>query len=78
MSGKHDTYHIGSIGNLTGNLGKAVDVPPNRITESLAGKRGITAETAIKLGRSFGNSPQFWMNLQVGHDAAVAQQEINT
>lgn len=57
-------------------LAKAIDVPPNRVTEILAGKRGITAETAIKLGRHFGNSPRFWMNLQVAYDLAVAEQAM--
>jgi addiction module HigA family antidote len=55
-------------------LAKAIDVPPNRITEILGGKRAITAKTAILLGRHFGNSPRFWMNLQVAYDLAVAEQ----
>ncbi len=57
-------------------LAKAVDVPPNRITEIIGGKRAITAETAIRLGRHFGNSPRFWMNLQVAHDLAAAERGV--
>jgi addiction module HigA family antidote len=48
-------------------------VPPNRITEILNGKRSVTAETALRLATYFGNSAQFWMNLQSNHDLGVAQ-----
>lgn len=54
-------------------LAKAIGVPPNRITEIINGTRAITAETAILLGRHFGNSPRFWMNLQVSYDLAAAE-----
>jgi antitoxin HigA-1 len=47
-------------------------VPANRITEIINGKRCISAETALRLGRYFGNSPEFWMRLQAGYDLAVA------
>jgi antitoxin HigA-1 len=50
-------------------------VPSGRIVEILNRKRGITPDTALRLGRYFGNSPQFWMNLQVQYDLAVAERE---
>ena len=50
-------------------------VPANRITEIVNGKRAVTAETALRLAAYFGNSPQFWMNLQTNHDLAVAEVE---
>jgi len=49
-----------------------VGVPTNRITEILAGRRSITAETALRLGRFFGTSAQFWMNLQANYDLKTA------
>jgi addiction module HigA family antidote len=49
-------------------LAQAIDVPANRLTEIIAGRRGMTADTAIRLAQHFGNAPQFWMNLQSMHD----------
>lgn len=50
-------------------------VPSGRITDILNGRRSITADTAIRLGRYFGNSPQFWINLQSQYDIAVVEQD---
>ena len=55
-------------------LARDLGVPPNRITDIVNGDRGVTAETAILLGRRFETSARFWMNLQVAHDLAVAEQ----
>jgi antitoxin HigA-1 len=52
-----------------------IKVPTNRITEIPAGRRSITAETALRLGRFFGTSAQFWMNLQANYDLKVAATE---
>jgi addiction module HigA family antidote len=49
-----------------------LDVPVNRVTEIVNGKRAITADTALRLGRYFGTSPQFWLNLQTAYDLALA------
>ena len=46
----------------------ALHVPPNRISEILRGRRGLTADTALRLARFFGTTAQFWMNLQVSYD----------
>jgi len=54
-------------------LAKAISVPPRRINEIVQGKRGITADTALRLGRYFGVNPQSWMNLQAHYDLEVAQ-----
>jgi antitoxin HigA-1 len=51
-------------------------VPANRITEIVNGRRGISAETALRLGRYFGNSAEFWMRLQAGYDLAVAERDV--
>jgi antitoxin HigA-1 len=51
-------------------------VPANRVSEIIAGRRGISAETALRLGRYFGNSAEFWMRLQAGYDLAVAERDL--
>ncbi len=48
-----------------------IKVPTNRVTEILAGRRSVTAETALRLARFFGTSAQFWMNLQTNYDLKI-------
>ena len=61
--------------NLSQNaLGRAIGVPPRRINEIVLGKRGITADTAIRLARHFGTSEQFWMGLQADYDLEEARK----
>ena len=60
-----------SANRLAINLG----VPSGRITDILNARRSITADTALRLGRYFGNSPQFWLDLQGQFDIAVAEKE---
>jgi antitoxin HigA-1 len=50
-------------------------VPSGRITDVLNGRRGITADTAVRLGRYFGNRPQFWLDLQSQYEIARVEQE---
>jgi antitoxin HigA-1 len=50
-------------------------VPSGRITDILNGRRSISADTAIRLGRYFGNRPQFWLDLQSQYDIAVVESE---
>ena len=57
-------------------LALALRVPSGRITLILNAKRAITPETALRLGRYFGNSPQFWMNLQTHYDLALAERTV--
>jgi addiction module HigA family antidote len=57
-------------------LAREMQVPPNRIAEIVTGQRAISAQTAILLGRRFGTSARFWMNLQVAHDLALAEQSM--
>ena len=57
-------------------LALALRVPSGRITQILNGKRGISAETALRLARYFGNSAQFWVNLQSRYELAVVEQNI--
>jgi antitoxin HigA-1 len=50
-------------------------VPSGRITDILNGRRAITADTAVRLGRYFGNSAQFWLDLQSQYDIAIVEKE---
>ena len=54
-------------------LAKDISVPPRRINEIVHGKRSITADTALRLGRFFDMSPQFWLNLQTRYDLEVTE-----
>ena len=54
-------------------LAKNISVPPRRINEIVHGKRSITADTALRLGRFFGMSAQFWLNLQTRYDLEVTE-----
>lgn len=53
-----------------------IETPPNRLYQILAGKRRITADTALRLGRYFGMSADFWVNLQTAYELDVARQEM--
>jgi len=57
-------------------LARALRIPLNRVNELVRGKRGITPESALLLSQYFGNSPEFWMNLQTAHDLSRARQEM--
>lgn len=63
--------------NLSQNrLALAIGVPPRRINEIALRKRGITADTALRLARYFNMSPQFWMGLQMDYELDVASDEL--
>src|SRR5947199_466900 len=57
-------------------LAKAIGISPNRIAEIVNDRRRITADTALRLGLYFGNSPEFWMNLQTHHDLKMARRHL--
>ncbi|MGD9160702.1 MAG: HigA family addiction module antitoxin [Desulfobacteraceae bacterium] len=57
-------------------LAKDISVPPRRINEIIHGKRSITADTALRLGRFFNMSPQFWLNLQTRYDLEVTEDRL--
>ncbi len=58
-------------------LARDISVPPRRINEIVHGKRSITADTALRLGRFFSMSPQFWLNLQTRYDLEVAEDHLD-
>ena len=57
-------------------LAMDIHVPARRINEIVQGKRRITADTALRLSRFFGNSPQFWLGLQMDYDLDVAEDSL--
>ena len=64
--------------NLSQNrLALSIGVPPRRINEIVLGKRGITADTALRLARYFDMSPQFWMGIQMDYALDVAEDELS-
>lgn len=64
------------LGLSANQLARDIDVPPGRISEIINGKRSITADTALRLGKYFGVSPEIWLNLQVDYDMRVARRTI--
>jgi addiction module HigA family antidote len=64
------------IGFSAKKLADALEVPPNRLYQVLAGKRNVTADTALRLGQYFGMSADFWMNLQSAYELDLARQQV--
>lgn len=67
---------LGECGLTANALAMALRVPANRIGGIVKGQRGITGDTALRLGRYFGTSAEMWMNLQAKYDLAVAEDEL--
>jgi addiction module HigA family antidote len=71
------TSNIESAFELSANaVALALRVPANRLTEILNGRRAITADTALRLGRYFGTSAQMWMNLQAKYSLEAAEEAL--
>jgi antitoxin HigA-1 len=66
---------LDGLGITLSEFARQIDVPPNRVSQIIAGKRSVTGDTALRLGHWFGIDPQFWLNLQAQHDLAVADRE---
>ena len=67
---------LAEYGLSQNQLAKAVGISPNRIAEIVNNRRRITADTALRLGLYFGNSPEFWMNLQSLYDLKKARRNL--
>lgn len=66
---------IEPLGMTINSLALKLQVPANRILEIVNGKRAISADTALRLGRYFGMSPKFWLNLQQNYDLETARRQ---
>jgi addiction module HigA family antidote len=67
-----------ALGVTAAQLARDIQVPPNRVTHILHGTRAVTADTAIRLGRYFGTSAEFWMNLQQLYELRLAAEQIGS
>lgn len=64
------------LGITPTELSRQIAVPPNRVSQIIRGKRGITGDTALRLGHWFKTSAEFWLNLQTAYDLRVAAKEV--
>jgi antitoxin HigA-1 len=67
---------LAEYGLSQNQLAKAIGISPNRIAEIVNNRRRITADTALRLGLYFGNSAEFWMNLQAHYDLKIARKNL--
>jgi addiction module HigA family antidote len=69
---------LAEIGISLTELSRQISVPPNRVSQIIRGKRDVTADTALRLGRFFGTGPEFWMNLQKAYELDRARAELGS
>jgi len=74
--GEHLAEELKELGISAAALARQIDVPVNRVTEIINGKRAVTADTALRLGHWFGASPEFWLNLQKLYELGLAREQI--
>ena len=74
--GEHLAEELKELGMSAAELARRLDVPTNRITGILNGRRGITGDTALRLGHFFGMSPEFWLNLQSLYELRIADKKF--
>ena len=67
---------LAELGVSQPEFARQIAVPPNRISQIVAGKRSVTGDTALRFGHWFGVEPQFWLNLQTQFDLAIADQKV--
>ena len=65
-----------TLGVSQSEFARQINVPPNRISQIIAGKRSVTGDTALRFGHWFGVEPQFWLNLQTQFDLVVAERQV--
>jgi len=69
---------LNELGVSASELSRQLNVPTNRITQIIKGQRGISGDTALRLGHWFGTSAQFWLNLQSSYDIRVAENAVGS
>jgi len=74
--GTHLAEELEEIAISAAELARQIDVPVNRVTSTINGQRGVTADTALRLAHWFGTSPEFWLNLQSLYELRVARNEV--
>ena len=66
---------LAEFGVTPTEFARQIDVPPNRVSQIINGKRSITGDTALRLGHWFGVAPEYWLNLQAHFEFACAEEE---
>jgi len=74
--GEHLADELGAVGMSANKFAKELGVPTNRITQIIAGKRGITGDTALRLGKWLGTGLDIWMNLQKNYELRLSLRDI--
>jgi len=74
--GEHLAEELKELGMSAAELARRLDVPTNRVTEILNGRRAITGDTALRLAHFFGTTAEFWLNLQSLYELRVAQKKV--
>jgi addiction module HigA family antidote len=74
--GEHLAEELKELGLSAAELARQIEVPVNRVTGIINGRRGVTADTALRLGHWFGTSPEFWLNLQTLYELRLASREV--
>ena len=74
--GEHLAEELNELGMSAAELARQIDVPVNRITSILNAERGVTADTALRLGHWFGTTAEFWLNLQTLYELRLARREV--
>ena len=67
---------LAELGVSQSEFARQINVPPNRVSQIISGKRSVTGDTALRFGHWFGVEPQFWLNLQAQFDLAVAERRV--
>jgi antitoxin HigA-1 len=74
--GKHLAEELRELGMSAAELARKLQVPTNRITAILNGRRAITGDTALRLGHFFGTTAEFWLNLQSLYEIRLAERKV--
>jgi addiction module HigA family antidote len=74
--GEHLAEELKELNMSAAELARQLDVPTNRVTEILNGRRAITGDTALRLAHFFGTTAEFWLNLQSLYELRIAQKKL--
>src|SRR5712671_6347570 len=74
--GEHLAEELKDLKISAAELARQIEVPVNRVTEVMNGERGVTADTALRLGHWFGTSAEYWLNLQKLYELRLAQKKV--
>ena len=67
---------LAELGVTPTSFARQIEVPPNRVSQIIAGKRSVTGDTALRFGHWLGVDPQFWLNLQTQFDLVTAERQV--